>query len=65
MKKLIEALHVIQEECKKHDDWATVDTNWLIQDIKRDFKDKAEEVLKHLSGYAVHIDWTGTPYERK
>ena len=41
-----------------------VDTKSLIKEIRRDYKDQAEDILKSISGYVSGIDWTGTEYER-
>ena len=39
-------------------------TDRFIQQIKKEFKDEAEEILNSISGYAVGIDWKGTSYYR-
>lgn len=49
---------------KQGQDWATVDTERLIQDVKRKFKDQAADVLKYISGYMVKIHWAGTEFEK-
>lgn len=40
-------------------------TDRLIQNIQREFKDEAEEVLNSISGYVVGINWEGTPYSHE
>ena len=42
--------------------WATVDTKRLIRDIEWEFKEKADDILNSISGYAVKIHWEGTKY---
>lgn len=37
-------------------------TECLIDDIKYRYKEEAEDILNSISGYAVDIDWEGTPY---
>ena len=42
-----------------------VDTKRLIKEVRRDYPEEAEEILKSISGYVTGIDWKGTPYEHK
>lgn len=46
-------------------EFSRVDTQTLIQEIRRDFKEDAENVLKSISSYVSGIDWKGTEYEFK
>lgn len=39
-------------------------TKRLISDIRYHYKEDAEDILNSISGYAVGIDWGGTPYCR-
>lgn len=40
-----------------------VDTLKLIQDIERNYKDDADDILRAISGYVSGIDWSNTEYE--
>lgn len=40
-----------------------VDTERLIRDVQREYKDEADEILKSISCYVSGIDWKGTKYE--
>lgn len=42
-----------------------VDTLRLIQDIKHNYGEDANDILKSISGYVSGIDWSGTEYEIK
>jgi len=53
----------IYEAEKQRQDWATVDTERLINNIKWSYKDDADNILKSISGYGVRIHWKGTEYE--
>jgi len=49
---------------KERKDWATVDTERLIDNVKREYKEDADDILKSISGYgSVKIHWKGTKYE--
>jgi len=48
---------------KERKDWATVDTERLIETIKREYMNDADDILRSISGYAVKIHWEGTKYE--
>lgn len=50
-----------EDEKKAH---STVNTDRLIKEVEREFKENAEDVLKSISAYVSGIDWKGTPYER-
>lgn len=39
-----------------------VNTIQLIKEIQYKYKDKADDILKSISGYVAGIDWTGTDY---
>lgn len=40
----------------------TVDTKRLIEQIKHDYKDDADNILYSIAGYVSGIDWSGTKY---
>lgn len=40
-------------------------TDRLIQNIQREFKDEAEDVLNSISGYVAGINWEGTLYSHE
>ena len=40
-----------------------VDTQRLIRDIKREYKDDADDILRSISSYVSGINWKGTKYE--
>ena len=42
-----------------------VDTKRLIKEVRRDYPEEADELLKSISGYVAGINWKGTPYEHK
>lgn len=50
---------------EKDPDYFIVDTKRLIKEVRRDYPEEAEEILKSISGYVTGIDWKGTPYEHK
>ena len=50
---------------KERKDWATVDTKRLIDDVKRHYKEDADDILNSISGYSVKIHWKDTAYERE
>jgi len=47
---------------KQRHDFVTVDTERLIREVEREYKEKADDILKAISGYAVKIHWEGTKY---
>lgn len=55
----------LDEAYKDKAPWVTVDTQRLIMDIKRIYKEDADEVLKRISGYVTKINWKGTNYEHE
>lgn len=48
---------------KGNQEFSSVDTLRLIQDIKHNYRDDADDILRSISGYVSGIDWSGTDYE--
>lgn len=54
----------LHEADKLRKPWITVDTERLIADVQREYKDDADAILRTISGYSVPIHWENTPYEK-
>ncbi len=53
----------VYDEVRNDDpDFHTVDTNQLIHNIQREYREDADDILNSISGYVSGIDWTNTPY---
>lgn len=50
---------------KGNQEFNSVDTLRLIQDIKHNYREDADDILRSISGYVSGIDWSGTEYEIK
>ena len=44
--------------------WITVDTERLIDNVRRDYNEAADDILRAISGYGVPIHWENTSYEK-
>lgn len=50
---------------KGNQEFSSVDTLRLIQDIKHNYREDSDDILRSISGYVSGIDWSGTEYEIK
>lgn len=50
---------------ENHPECTTVDTERLIENIKKEYPYEADDILKCISRYISGINWKGTPYEHK